>query len=141
MSAPTMTLPRFTATLASGMLFGFGMALSSMIHPEIVLSFLLFQDFGLMLVMAGAIAVATLAFNLAPRLLGKSLLGDAFHKHTSSYNRQTALGAVIFGAGWGVCGVCPGPAIANLGTGNWDLLWALGGIVLGALVHGLQAKK
>lgn len=141
MSAPTMTLPRFTATLASGMLFGFGMALSSMIHPEIVLSFLLFQDFGLMLVMAGAIAVATLAFNLAPRLLGKSLLGDAFHKHTSSYNRQTALGAVIFGAGWGVCGVCPGPAIAGLGAGNLDLLWALAGIAAGALAHGWQAKR
>jgi uncharacterized membrane protein YedE/YeeE len=136
-----MTLPRFTATLAAGVLFGFGLALSSMIHPEVVLGFLLFQDFGLMLVMAGAVAVASLAFNLAPRLMGKSLLGDAFRKHSSNYNLQTALGAVIFGAGWGVCGVCPGPAIANLGTGNWDLLWALCSMVLGGLVHGLQARK
>jgi hypothetical protein len=36
--------------------------------------------------------------------------------------------------------VCPGPAIAGLGAGNWDLLWALTGIALGALVQGLQKK-
>jgi hypothetical protein len=50
------------------------------------------------------------------------------------------VGAALFGAGWGLCGVCPGPAIAGLGTGNWDLLWALGGISLGALAHGLRAR-
>ena len=44
------------------------------------------------------------------------------------------------GVGWGLCGVCPGPAIAGLGTGNWALLWALAGIALGALVQGLRAK-
>ena len=140
MSAPRMSPVRFAATLASGALFGFGMALSSMIHPEVVLSFLRFQDFGLLLVMGGAIMVSLLAFNLLPWLMRTSLLGDAFHRHTSAYNRSTAMGAVLFGAGWGLCGVCPGPAIANLGTGNWTLLWALGGIVLGAMVHGLRAK-
>jgi uncharacterized membrane protein YedE/YeeE len=50
------------------------------------------------------------------------------------------MGAAIFGIGWGLCGVCPGPAIAALGTGNWSLLWALAGIALGALVQGLRAK-
>ncbi len=135
-----MSPARFLATLAAGVLFGFGMALSSMIHPEVVLGFLLLNDLGLLLVMAGAIAVALLAFNLAPRLMKTPLLGGAFHRHTSNYNRSTAMGAVLFGAGWGICGVCPGPAIANLGTGNTTLLWALGGIILGALVHGLTAK-
>jgi uncharacterized membrane protein YedE/YeeE len=131
---------RFAATLASGALFGFGLSLSSMIHPEVVLSFLRFQDFGLLLVMGGAIMVSLLVFNLVPRLMRTSLLGDVFQRRTSAYTRSTALGAVLFGAGWGLCGVCPGPAIANLGTGNWALLWALGGIVLGAMVHGLRAK-
>ena len=50
------------------------------------------------------------------------------------------VGAALFGVGWGLCGVCPGPAIAGLGAGNWDLLWALAGIALGALVQGLRAK-
>ncbi len=50
------------------------------------------------------------------------------------------MGAALFGIGWGLCGVCPGPAIAGLGTGNVDLLWALGGIAAGALTQGLRAK-
>lgn len=128
------------ATLAAGMLFGFGLALSTMVRPEVVLSFLRFQDFGLMLVMGGAVLVVLLAYQLAPRLLKRPFFDDHFHEHPSAWNRDTAAGAALFGIGWGLCGVCPGPAIAGLGTGNWDLLWALAGIALGALVQGLRAK-
>lgn len=140
MSAPNKTLARNLATLAAGALFGFGLSYSSMIRPEVVLSFLRFEDFGLMLVMGGAVMVALLAYKLAPRLLARPLLDDHFHKHPSVWNRDTAVGAALFGVGWGLCGVCPGPAIAGLGAGNWDLLWALAGIALGALVQGLRAK-
>ena len=49
---------------------------------------------------------------------------------------RTLLGAAIFGVGWGLCGVCPGPAIAGLGTGNWPLAIALAGLVAGAYVQG-----
>jgi uncharacterized membrane protein YedE/YeeE len=135
-----MTLPRSLATLAAGSLFGFGLSVATMIRPEVVLSFLRFQDFGLMLVMGGAMLVVLLAYKLAPRLLRQPLLGDVFHQHPSVWNRDTAVGATLFGVGWGLCGVCPGPAIAGLGTGNWNLLWALAGIALGALVQGLRAK-
>ena len=135
-----MTLTRMLATLASGALFGFGLAYSTMIRPEVVLSFLRFQDFGLMLVMGGGVAVALLFYQLAPRLLARPLLGDSFQGHPSAWNRDTLVGAALFGVGWGLCGVCPGPAIAGLGTGNWSLLWALAGIALGALVQGLRAK-
>jgi uncharacterized membrane protein YedE/YeeE len=81
-----------------------------------------------------------MAYKLAPRLMKRPVLDDHFHEHPSVWNRDTALGAALFGVGWGLCGVCPGPAIASLGTGNWNLLWALGGIALGALVQGLRAK-
>lgn len=135
-----MTVARMLATLASGALFGFGLATSTMVRPEVVLSFLRFQDFGLMLVMGAGVAVAMLAYQLAPRLLARPLLGDSFQGHPSVWNRDTLVGAALFGVGWGLCGVCPGPAIAGLGTANWDLLWALGGIALGALVQGLRAK-
>ena len=111
-----------------------------MVRPEVVLGFLRFQDFGLMLVMGGAVVVTLLAYKLAPRLLVRPLLGGSFHAHPSAWNRDTAVGAALFGVGWGLCGVCPGPAIAGLGTGNWTLLWALGGIALGALVQGLRAR-
>lgn len=140
MSAGTLPLARTVATLAAGALFGFGLSVSTMIQPEVVLSFLRFQDFGLMLVMGGAVVVVMMAYKLAPRLLSRPLLDDHFHVHPSIWSRDTAMGAAVFGIGWGLCGVCPGPAIAGLGAGNWDLLWALAGIALGALVQGLRAK-
>lgn len=140
MSGASMSLARAVATLLAGALFGFGLAYSTMIRPEVVLGFLRFQDFGLMLVMGGALLVVLLAYQLAPRLLKHPLLDERFHQHPSVWNRDTAVGAALFGVGWGLCGVCPGPAIAGLGAGNWSLLWALAGIALGALVQGLQAK-
>lgn len=128
------------ATLLAGILFGFGLSFSTMIQPAVVLSFLRFQDFGLMLVMGGAVAVVAVVYRWAPRWAHRPLLGDHFHQHPSVWNRDTALGAALFGVGWGLCGVCPGPAIAGLGAANWDLLWALGGIALGALAQGIRAK-
>lgn len=135
------TRARALATLLAGALFGFGLSLSGMVRPEVVLSFLRFTDFGLMLVMGGAVAVALLAFQFAPRLLGRPLLGETFQAHASAWNRDTAVGAALFGVGWGLCGVCPGPAIASLGTGNLELLWALVGIALGALAQGWVADR
>ena len=133
-------LKRVLSTLAAGMLFGFGLSFSTMIRPEVVLSFLRFQDLGLMLVMGGAVWVVMLVYKLAPRLMARPLLDDHFHQHPSRWNRDTAMGAALFGVGWGLGRVCPRPAIAGLGPGNWSLLWALAGIALGALVQGLRAK-
>lgn len=127
--------------LAGGVLFGFGLALSTMIRPEIVLGFLRFQDFGLLLVLGGAASVAALAYQLAPRLMRRPVLADGFAAHPSAMNRDTLAGAAIFGVGWGLSGVCPGPAIAGLGAGNWPLLLALGGIAGGAYVHGRMASR
>ena len=140
MNGANLRLARALSTLAAGALFGFGLAYSTMIRPEVVLGFLRFQDFGLMLVMGGAVLVVLLAYKLAPRLLTRPLLDDHFHAHPSVWSRDTAVGAALFGVGWGLCGVCPGPAIAGLGAGNWSLLWALTGIALGALVQGLRAR-
>lgn len=134
-------LTRALATLAAGALFGFGLSLSGMVKPEVVLSFLQFQDWGLMLVMGGAVAVVLIAYQGAPRLMKQPLLGGSFEQQVRPWNRDTAVGAALFGVGWGLCGVCPGPAIAGLGTGNLDLLWALGGIALGALTQGLRARR
>ena len=127
------------AVLGCGVLFGFGLALSTMIRPEVVLSFLRLQDFGLMLVMGGAVCVTLLAYQFAPRRLRAPLLGGRFDVHPSSMERNTMLGAALFGIGWGLCGVCPGPAIAGLGAGNWPTLWALAGIAAGAWLQGVRA--
>ncbi|MCC6316538.1 MAG: YeeE/YedE family protein [Gemmatimonadaceae bacterium] len=136
-----MKLASTLTVLCCGALFGFGLALSAMIRPEVVLSFLEWQDFGLMLVLGGAAGVALVAYQLLPRLMRKPVLAERFGVHPSVLDRDTIVGAAIFGAGWGLSGVCPGPAIASLGAGNWPVLWALGGIALGAWVHGLQKSR
>lgn len=140
MSASARPLLTGLVALLAGALFGFGLSLSTMVQPEVVLSFLRFQDGGLMLVMGGAVMVTLLVYRMAPRMLGRPLLGERFHAHPSEWNRNTLLGSALFGIGWGLSGVCPGPAIAGLGTGNWDLLWALVGIAAGALAQGLTAR-
>lgn len=137
-----MTCPaHLLVVLLGGMLFGAGLTLSTMISPEVVLSFLRLKDFGLMLVMGGAVGVTLLAYQLGPKLMARPWLGGEFQKHASVLDRDTLVGAAIFGAGWGLCGVCPGPAIAGLGVGNWDLLWALGGMLAGAYVQGRTAYQ
>ncbi len=136
-----MSMGKTIATVAAGALFGFGLALSTMIRPEVVLSFLQLRDFGLALVMGGGVVVTLLAYKLLPLVLRHSLLGGEFGKHPSAWDRETLTGSAIFGIGWGLTGVCPGPAIAGLGAGNWTLLWAVAGIALGALVQGWQQDR
>lgn len=131
------------ATLASGLLFGFGLAWATMIRPESVLAFLTFDDLGLLLVLGCAVGVNLLVFQVLPRLRARALLGGAFETRPFRISRQSALGGVLFGLGWGICGVCPGPALSGVGaglvSGNGDLLIALAAILLGALLHGLWA--
>ena len=129
------------ATLASGALFGFGLAWSTMIRPESVLNFLTFRDLGLLLVLGVAVAINLLAYQGLPRLCRTPLIGGAFAKRPFTLNRQSLAGGVIFGLGWGLCGVCPGPALAGLGAGNGNLVVALAGIFAGAWLHGLCAGR
>lgn len=140
MSAAALALRRNVATLAAGVLFGFGLSVAGMVHPEVVLSFLRFSDYGLMLVMGGAVVVVAMVFNVLPKVRHQPLLGGQFETHIRPWNLDTAMGSALFGVGWGLSGVCPGPALASIGMANWDLLWALGGIALGALVQGLREK-
>ncbi len=140
MNAHTLSLPKAIVTLLAGTLFGFGLSVATMVQPEIVLGFLQFKDWGLMLVMGGAAGLALVAYKGFPRWFTRPWLGGQFLTQPAQWNRPTIVGSAIFGVGWGLSGVCPGPAIAALGTGNTDVLWALAGIVLGGLAHGLTAR-
>jgi len=122
--------------LASGALFGFGLALPTMVRPEVVIDFLMWRDMGLLLVLGGAVVVTFVAYHLAPRVMAKPWFGAEFGKHPSELSSRTLGGAALFGVGWGMCGVCPGPAIAGLGVGNWPLAIALAGLIAGAYVQG-----
>ena len=140
MNTYTLTLPKALATLLAGALFGFGLSVATMVQPEVVIGFLQFRDWGLMLVMGGAAGLAMLAYKGFPRWFKRPLLGGEYLTQPAQWNRQTLMGSAIFGIGWGLAGVCPGPALAALGTGNTEVLWALAGVVLGGLAQGLTAR-
>ncbi len=136
-----MSIGNLICVLIAGALFGFGLSLATMTKPEVVLSFLRYEDFGLLWVLGAGAFITLLTYQLAPKVMDKPLLAKVFGVHPSVMNKDTLVGAAIFGAGWGVSGVCPGPAIAGLGAGNWPLLIAVAAMLAGALVQGFLAGK
>lgn len=104
-----------------GLLFGLGLILSGMTDPGKVLGFLDLAgawDPSLALVMGGAIAVGVFAFAVAKKRT-TALLGGALHLPTSSQiDRRLVVGALMFGAGWGLAGFCPGPALVSFASGQ-----------------------
>ena len=111
---------RILMALITGLVFGIGLIVSGMTNPAKVLGFLDLAgrwDPSLALVMAGAILVALPAFRVAARRR-QSLLGEPMHLPTATrIDRRLVLGSLAFGAGWGLAGFCPGPALASLATG------------------------
>jgi uncharacterized membrane protein YedE/YeeE len=91
--------------------------------------------------MGGAVAITLVCYQLAPRWMDSPVMDKQFMLREAKLDRDTVLGSVIFGLGWGLCGVCPGPAIAGLGAGNMDMLWALTGIFAGAYLQGWWANR
>lgn len=107
--------------LLSGLIFGLGLILAGMANPAKVLAFLDLAgdwDPSLAFVMAGAIAVGSVAFALAGKLK-KSYLGMSMSLPTSrTIDKRLVLGGLAFGVGWGIAGICPGPALVLLGAGS-----------------------
>lgn len=130
--------PLFLPTIfVGGLVFGFGLGFSQMARPEVVLSFLQFEDFGLLFVMFGGSFVAGVAFFSLPRLRDSApLTGRRYGRRLKQLDRNVAIGGTIFGVGWGVSGICPGAAYASFGTGNWPILWGIAGMFIGAYVQG-----
>ena len=103
-----------------GLIFGIGLIVSGMADPAKVLDFLDLAGMwnpSLIFVMAGAVLIGFLAFSYAARrkatLSGKELKLPA----ATRIDRRLVLGSVLFGAGWGLSGFCPGPAVVALGMG------------------------
>lgn len=103
--------------LFSGLLFGFGLALSQMINPDRVLGFL--DIFGqwdptLLFVLGGAVGVTIVSFRfILPR--SRPLLGSQFYLPTATkIDAPLLAGAALFGIGWGIAGYCPGPGWVSL---------------------------
>lgn len=124
--------------LGAGLLFGFGLLISGMTDPAKVQGFLdLFGawDISLALVMGGGLLVAIVGVQLAKRQQ-TSWIGTPIDMPTSTtINSKLLIGAVMFGIGWGLVGICPGPGIVLLGTGQWQAYVFIPAMVLGMLIY------
>ncbi|THK38610.1 YeeE/YedE family protein [Ensifer sp. MPMI2T] len=111
---------RVAVTFVSGAIFGLGLAISGMLNPARVRGFLdITRDWDptLAFVLGGAVAVSAIGMSLA-RWMRKPLLDERFHvPETRLIDRRLILGSAIFGVGWGMVGLCPGPAVALLSLG------------------------
>jgi len=124
--------------ILGGLTFGFGLGLSRMARPEVVLSFLQLWDLGLLFVMGGAVAVVAPIFFVAARS-GRNapLTGRRYGRRLKSMDANVLGGGVLFGVGWGLSGICPGAAYASLGIGNYPMLWGVAGMFIGAYGQGV----
>jgi len=119
-----------------GLIFGTGLAAGGMSKPEVVLSFLKLEDFGLLVLMGCAAGINFVAINIVPRFIKKPILGEAYKPRQRVFGKNTIIGAIIFGMGWGISGLCPGAALSSVGVGNLSALAGIAAMFLGAYVMG-----
>ncbi|MDJ0685007.1 MAG: YeeE/YedE family protein [Alphaproteobacteria bacterium] len=144
MNHPEHRLQRIGVALVSGILFGLGLTLSDMIDPARVLAFLDVAggawDPTLAFVMGGALAPMVLAWRLSARLERPRFSLD-FPSARQEIDSRLLGGAALFGAGWGLVGFCPGPALAALFLGGTPTLIFLAALAVGMGVHGLLNSR
>ncbi|MCD4501580.1 DUF6691 family protein [Chromobacterium vaccinii] len=130
---------KLVSAFLAGLVFGVGLIVAGMANPAKVLGFLDITrgwDPSLALVMAGAVVVALPAFAVAKRR-GRALLGDEMQLPAArSVDRRLLLGSLVFGAGWGLAGVCPGPALVLAGSGLPSGL-----LFLAAMLAGMRLQR
>jgi len=115
-------MPALLSALVCGLVFGLGLILSGMVDPGKVLGFLDLAgvwDPSLALVMGGAIAVGLVGFGFAKRR-GRSLLGLSMQLPAlRAIDTKLVIGSVLFGIGWGLAGICPGPGVVAAAFGEY----------------------
>jgi uncharacterized membrane protein YedE/YeeE len=129
---------RLIAPLLCGLIFGTGLLVSGMVQPAKVLGFLdIFGawDPSLAVVMAAALMVATPGFMLARQRARPMLAGQYFWPAKSGIDAPLVLGAGLFGVGWGLVGLCPGPALESLATLSPGVIVFVAAMAGGMAVH------
>ena len=130
---------RTLASLLCGFIFGWGLFISGMIRPDKVLSFLDVLaiprgkwDPSLAVVMAVALAVTGIGYALAQRRAPIFEAQNQWPAQTA-IDRPLIAGSVLFGIGWGLVGLCPGPAIENLATLSSPIIVFVVAMAIGTL--------
>jgi uncharacterized membrane protein YedE/YeeE len=136
-------MTRLLFSFGIGLLFGSGLYLSGMTSPSKVLGFLdLFGawDPSLALVMSGAVAVGLVAFQLAARRRRTLLGGEIHFPKAAAIDPPLILGSVIFGVGWGLAGICPGPGIVDAGFLDPNALIFVAAMTIGMALQKLSTR-
>ncbi|MEC7816175.1 MAG: DUF6691 family protein [Pseudomonadota bacterium] len=132
------------SSLFAGLLFGFGLIVSGMANPEKVLGFLDLAglwDPSLAFVMGGAILVGLFAFTIAHKRT-LSFLGLSMKLPTDrTIDRRLVIGSLMFGAGWGIAGFCPGPALVALGAGEAKAVVFVASMVTGMILFEFLERR
>lgn len=133
-----MTMRNVFPGLLVGVIFGAGLALSDMVNPARVLAFLDVAgawDATLAYVMGAALVPSAIAYAAVRRMDGP-LLEERFRiPESRELNPRLLVGAALFGVGWGLVGLCPGPAIAGLAFGRWELWLFAASMLAGMLLY------
>ena len=112
------------SSLISGIIFGLGLTISGMLNPSKVLGFLnIFEDWdpSLMFVMVGAILIFS-PLHFVFKKKSKPIFAKVFtFPSKKDIDKNLIIGASLFGAGWGLVGLCPGPAISAISFLNTDV--------------------
>lgn len=127
----------------AGLLFGLGLILSGMTNPAKVIGFLDITgdwDPSLMMVMVGAISVSFFAFRHAKKRTHSYLNETMQLPQSSKIDKPLIIGAAVFGIGWGLLGVCPGPALALLAVGGYKIVLFILAMLMGMELHRLIKK-
>jgi uncharacterized membrane protein YedE/YeeE len=132
------------ASFICGLIFGAGLLISGMNQPEKVLGFLdIFGawDATLAFVMAGAVAVTSIGFALARRSAAPILAPKFSWPERRDIDTPLIAGAILFGIGWGLVGICPGPALVNLAGFSPPIIVFVVAMVLGMLGYELWQRR
>ena len=108
-------------SLFCGIIFGIGLVISEMINPAKVLSFLnIFGEWdpSLAFVMIGALVISTPFFHLFKKKDKPIFATNFLISNATEIDKKLIIGSILFGAGWGLVGLCPGPAISSLALLN-----------------------
>src|SRR6266581_4052314 len=135
---------RIIASLVCGLVFGAGLLISGMVQPTKVLSFLdIFGawDPSLAVVMIAALAVSVPGFRLASSRPQPLLDAQSLWPTKRDIDLPLIVGATLFGIGWGLVGLCPGPALENLTTLSPGVFVFVVAMAAGILLHVLWQKS
>ncbi len=126
--------------LLFGVVFGWTLSRSGAADYDLIQRMFLFQDFQLYGIMGTAVAIAAPGFWLIKRR-GRTLTGAAVAMGEKPRHRGNVVGGVLFGIGWSITGMCPGPILVNIGEGKLLALAALAGTLVGAALFGVSYPK